>query len=71
MLLEDPDNRYVMIDSTIVRAHQQEVAGKGGQGPGSGPFQGWAEHQDSHGVLRKGKAAAIRSHRRTGGTRYP
>ena len=30
MLLDDPDNRYVMIDSTIVRAHQQAVCGKGG-----------------------------------------
>ena len=30
MLLHDPDNRYVMIDSTIVRAHQQAAGGKGG-----------------------------------------
>ena len=30
VLLDDPDNRYVMIDSTIVRAHQQSVCGKGG-----------------------------------------
>ena len=30
VLLDDPDNRYVMIDSTIVRAHQQAVYGKGG-----------------------------------------
>ena len=29
-LLDDPDNRYVMIDSTIVRAHQQSACGKGG-----------------------------------------
>ncbi len=29
-LLADPDNRYVMIDSTVVRAHQQAVCGKGG-----------------------------------------
>ena len=29
ILPEDPDNRYVMIDSTIVRAHQQASAGKG------------------------------------------
>ena len=29
-LLADPDNTYVMIDSTIVRAHQQAVCGKGG-----------------------------------------
>ena len=29
-LLADPDNTYVMIDSTVVRAHQQAVCGKGG-----------------------------------------
>ena len=30
VLLNDPDNKYVMIDSTIVRAHQQAAGGKGG-----------------------------------------
>ena len=29
-LLEDPENKWVMIDSTVVRAHQQAVCGKGG-----------------------------------------
>jgi transposase len=29
-LTQDPRNEYVMIDSTIVRAHQQAVYGKGG-----------------------------------------
>jgi len=29
VLLDDPDNRHVMIDSTIVRAHQQSVCGQG------------------------------------------
>ena len=29
-LLDDPDNRCVMTDSTIVRVHQQAAAGKGG-----------------------------------------
>jgi len=29
-LLADPDNTYVMIDSTVVRTHQQAVCGKGG-----------------------------------------
>ena len=29
-LLDDPDNRRAMIDSTIVRAHQQAACGKGG-----------------------------------------
>jgi len=26
----DPDNQYLMLDSTVVRAHQQAVIGKGG-----------------------------------------
>jgi transposase len=30
ILTDDPRNEYVMIDSTIVRAHQQAVCGKGG-----------------------------------------
>ena len=30
MLLGDPDNTYIMIDSTIVRVHQQVACGKGG-----------------------------------------
>lgn len=30
LLSSDPKNVYVMIDSTIVRAHQQAVCGKGG-----------------------------------------
>ena len=28
--VDDPGNQYVMIDSTIVRAHQQAAGGKGG-----------------------------------------
>ena len=31
VLLDDPDNRYVMIDSTIVRAHQSRPVAEGGQ----------------------------------------
>ena len=30
VLLNNSDNKYVMIDSTIVRAHQQAASGKGG-----------------------------------------
>ena len=29
-LIKDRDNQYLMIDSTIVRAHQQAASGKGG-----------------------------------------
>lgn len=29
-LVHDPDNDYVMLDSSLVRAHQQAATGKGG-----------------------------------------
>ena len=29
-LTADPDNQYLMLDTTLVRAHQQAAAGKGG-----------------------------------------
>ena len=29
-LIKDPDNEYVMLDTTLVRAHQQAATGKGG-----------------------------------------
>lgn len=29
-LTEDRDNRYLMLDSTLIRAHQQAATGKGG-----------------------------------------
>ena len=30
-LIDDPDNDYVMLDTTLVRAHQQAAGGKGGR----------------------------------------
>lgn len=54
VLLDDPDNRCVMIDSTIVRAHLLSLP------------KGWIDHQDSHGVRRPGAANAPCSHWRTG-----
>lgn len=29
-LIDDPDNQYLMLDTTLVRAHQQAACGKGG-----------------------------------------
>ncbi|WP_457799105.1 IS5 family transposase [Methylocystis sp. S23] len=37
-LTADRDNKYLMLDSTIVRAHQQAASGKGGQESGAGAF---------------------------------
>ena len=48
-LSQDPDNEYVMIDSTIVRAHQHSSGAKGGSGKASHRAQPRGpEHQDSH-----------------------
>ncbi len=30
-LIDDPDNDYVMLDTTLFRAHQQAAGGKGGR----------------------------------------
>ncbi len=30
VLIKDPNNEYVMLDTTLVRAHQQAATGKGG-----------------------------------------
>jgi transposase len=49
----DPDNQYLMLDSTIVRVHQQGATGKGGPGSRSGAFQRGADDQDRH---RHGRA---------------
>ncbi len=32
-LTGDPDNQYLMLDTTLVRAHQQAASGKGGPKP--------------------------------------
>ncbi|RUV90782.1 MAG: transposase, partial [Mesorhizobium sp.] len=29
-LIDDPNNEYLMLDTTLVRAHQQAATGKGG-----------------------------------------
>lgn len=31
-LIDDPNNDYLMLDTTLVRAHQQAATGKGGTG---------------------------------------
>ena len=40
-LVKDADNDYLMLDSTIVRAHQQAASGKGGP-----PHRLWGVHEE-------------------------
>jgi hypothetical protein len=39
-LISDPKNAYLMLDATLVRAHQQAVTGKGGAKKGA-PTRLW------------------------------
>jgi transposase len=39
-LIKDRDNQYLMLDSTLVRAHQQAATGKGGQNQALGRSRG-------------------------------
>jgi hypothetical protein len=56
-LIKDRDNQYLMLDSTLVRAHQQETTGRGSgqkKGPrsGCGALPRWTDNQGPHGLGR-------------------
>src|SRR4051794_8045737 len=53
-LTADRDNQYLMLDTTLVRVHQQAAGGKGGQGSGCGAFPRRFDHQDPHPHRRPG-----------------
>ena len=40
-LIDDPKNEYVMLDATLVRAHQQAATGKGGAKRGAQRTRLW------------------------------
>ncbi|MBN8963793.1 MAG: IS5 family transposase [Rhizobiales bacterium] len=65
-LTADRDNQYLMLDSTIVRAHQQAATGKGAQGSGAGAFPGWTDHQGPHARRCAGPTLAFHRDRRAG-----
>ena len=58
-LTTDSDNTYLMLDSTIVRAHQQAASGKGGQGSGAGAFPRWTDDEDPHALRHAGPSLAV------------
>ncbi len=64
-LTADPDNNFLMLDSTLVRAHQQAATGKGGAKSGFGAFQRWTDDQDPSRRRYPGTAPADHSHART------
>ncbi len=67
-LIADKKNQYLMIDSTIVRAHQQAAAGRkrGLRRPGSGAFPRWSEHQNPPDNRRGRTAGRLPHHARPG-----
>ena len=60
-LIRDKKNLYLMIDSTIVRAHQQAATGrkKGLRGQGSGAFPSWTDDQNPPAHRRKWPAGLL------------
>lgn len=65
-LTADRDNAYLMIDSTIVRAHQHAATGKRGAKSGAGAFPRWINHQYPHAGRRPGPTVTVHYHRRSG-----
>lgn len=65
-LIADRRNEYLMLDTTLVRAHQQAATGKGGVRPGSGAFARRTDDEDSSACRCARSTAALCAHRRTG-----
>lgn len=63
-LIKDRDNRYLMLDTTLVRVHQQAASGKGGQNSGVGTFPRRSDHQGPSGLRYARQAAALHAHRK-------
>lgn len=70
-LTSDRDNQYLMIDSTIIRAHQQAASGKGGQRPGAGVFPRWADHEDPYAGRCPWSPTPLHYHGRAGWRCHP
>ena len=62
-LIQDRSNEYLLIDSSIVRAHAQAATEKRGQrAPGSGALPRRFEHKDPHDGRWPGPTGAIYPH---------
>ena len=71
-LVRAAKNEYLMVDSTIVRAHQQAATGrKKGPGSGSGALPRRFDHQDSSAVQRTGRPRGLSAHGWASGRLYP
>ena len=64
----EPDLEYLIIDSTVVRAHQCAAgapAKRGAVSPGLGPKPRWVQHQGSRQRGRTGQPLAVHADPRT------
>ena len=57
-LIKGRDDKYLMLDTSLVRAHQQAAAGKGGPGIRLWAFPRRTDDQDPYGLRRLRAAAA-------------
>jgi putative transposase len=64
VLTADRKNEYLMLDTTLVRVHQQAATGKGGPKSGFGAFPRRIDHQDSYARRQPRATAALHPHRR-------
>lgn len=65
-LAADRDNQYLMIDSTIVRAHRQAASGKGGKGSGVETFPRRTDDHDPYAGQPAGSSGKSHRHIWTG-----
>jgi putative transposase len=63
---DDPDLEYLILDSTVVRAHRHAAGGKGGCGSGRRPLARRPDHQDPPRRARAGPPGAGRARRGAG-----
>ena len=60
-LTRDRDNKYLMLDTTLVRAHQQAATGKRGPKSGAGAFPRRTDHQNPHACRRTWTACKVQA----------
>jgi transposase len=65
-LAADRDNQYLMLDSTIVRAHQQAATGKGGRRTRRWGVPRGIDHQNPHARRQSWPSGEDHRHRRSG-----
>mgnify|MGYP002384046928 CR=1 FL=1 len=70
-LTADRDNQYLMLDSTIVRAHQQAASGKGGPRITPWGVPEADDHQGPHACGCAGPTLALHRDRRASRRRHP